>query len=734
MKTVFQITGMSCASCAAKIETNLRKMNGVAAANVNFASGKLYAEFDEKITSPKEIIDAVGNLGYSAAIAGEGQAPETLASEEDAATARVRKRFWLSLIFGSPVIYMALSELFKLPFPEIDLKFSSFFQFIIATAVMALNYQIYSSGLKSLIRRSPNMDALIEIGTFAAYGYSLFLTVAVWMGKTQVGPLYFESAIMILIFIALGKYLETAAKGKTGEAIKKLIGLAPKNATILVGNQPRIIPISEVRVGDILLVKPGEKIPVDGVVIDGNSAVDEKAITGESIPVEKNAGDSVIGATLNGNGSFTFRAVKVGKDTVLAQIIKIVDEAMGSKAPIQRLADKIAYYFVPAILAIAIIAAIIWIIAGKPFVVALTIFISVLIIACPCTLGLATPTAIMMGTGLAARRGILAKSGKALETAARVNAVIFDKTGTLTVGKPEVTNIAGPADERSALEMAAGLEQYSEHPLASAIVREAARRNYIPLKVADFKAVPGKGATGEFEGKKIVIGSRGLMADNSISLADYEEEILQFEQAGKTVVILAQEGKVSAIFAIADVIKPDAKKAIERLAAAGKSVAMISGDNEVVARAIAGQLGIKNVMADVLPQDKAAAVKKLQSEGGIVAMVGDGINDAPALAQADLGIALSSGTDIAIETGDIVLIKDDLNDVVEAIKLGAYTLRKIKQNLFWAFFYNLLGVPIAAGILYPFTGWLLSPVIAAAAMSFSSVSVVLNSLSMRFYK
>lgn len=734
MKTILEISGMSCASCAATIEKNLNKKPGIMAANVNLANKKLYVEFDDKKISLKQIVDAVSALGYSAIAAEAGQPPEIFAGKEKSETDAARTRFWQSLALGSPIIYMMLADLLGLPFPELGIKLSAFIQLAIATAIMALNYPLYVSGLKSLIRRDPNMDALIEIGTVAAYGYSLFLTIAVWSNGNYAGPFYFESAAMILIFIAFGKYLETATKGKTSGAIKKLIGLAPKNATIIIDGQPRTILISEVKAGDIIMVKPGESIPVDGTVIEGNSAVDEKAITGESIPVEKNFGDSVIGATLNKNGSFTFRATKVGKDTMLAQIIRIVEDAMGSKAPIQRLADKTAYYFVPAILAIAIVSAATWFIIGKPLAFALTVFISVLIIACPCTLGLAIPTAIMMGTGLAAKYGILVKNGKALEIAAKVDTVVFDKTGTLTVGEPRVTDITGPEIEENLIKLAAGLERHSEHPLAQAIIQEAAKRNLPPAKVAGFKAVSGKGATAEFENKKIIVGSRALMADNKISLEGREKEISTLEQSGKTVVIVARENQIIGMFAIADTIKPNAKQAVEKLLAMKKDIVMISGDNQPVAEAIAGQLGIKKVMANVLPQDKAAAIKKLQAENKLVAMVGDGINDAPALAQSDLGIALGSGTDIAIETGDMVLVKDNLMDVVEAMGLSAYTLRKIKQNLFWAFFYNMLGVPIAAGILYPVTGWLLNPAIAAAAMSFSSVSVVLNSLSMRNYK
>jgi len=734
MKKTFTITGMHCASCAASIEKNLHGTPGITAANVNIATEKLYAEFDpEKITAAR-IVEIVRSLGYDAQETAQGSVTEAAPKKEANETAAAQKRFWLSLIMGSPVIYMALSGLFGLPMFPIGFTTMAVIQFVIATAIMILNAPLYVSGLKSLISRNPNMNALIEIGTVAAYGYSLVLTIAAWVNKSQTGPIYFESAVMILIFISLGKYLETAAKGKTSQAIKKLIGLAPKNATVILDGQPRLIPISQVKTGDIILVKPGEKIPVDGIVARGTSSVDEKAITGESMPVEKNSGDTVIGATLNINGSFTFRATKVGNETMLAQIIKIVEDALGTKAPIQRLADKTAYYFVPAILSIAIISTIVWLVIGKSLAFAITVFVSVLIIACPCTLGLAIPTAIMMGTGLAAKSGILIKNGKALEIAAKIDTVVFDKTGTLTVGKPQITDITGPGQKEGILKLAAGLERQSEHPLAAAILEESKKLNILPGAATDFKAIPGKGVTAKIEDRLVILGSRSLMADNKISITEYKKEIDELEQNGKTVIILAEGGKIAGIIAIADTIKPSAAKTVKKLLAAGKDVIMISGDNLPVAQAIAGQLGIKKVMANVLPRDKAEAIKKIQAENKFVAMVGDGINDAPALAVADLGIALGSGTDIAIETGDIVLIKNDLEDVAKAIDLSAYTLRKIKQNLFWAFFYNLLGVPIAAGILYPITGWLLNPVIAAAAMSFSSVSVVLNSLSMKRYR
>jgi len=605
--------------------------------------------------------------------------------------------------------------------------------------VIIVAFKLYISGLKAILRRAPNMDSLIFIGTSAAYVYSVAISLSTWLNIKTYGmkELYYEIAGFILIFILLGKYLEAITKGKTSEAIKKLIGLQPKEATIIKDDEEIKIPISEVKVGDIILVKPGEKIPVDGIVIDGYSGVDEKAITGESIPVEKSKGDEVIGATINKTGVLKFKATRVGKDTMLAQIIKIVEEAMGSKAPIQLLADKVSLYFVPTVVVIAIVSFAVWIFAGHPFPFALTAFIAVLIIACPCALGLATPTAVMMGTGLAAKNGILIKSGKALEIARDLDIVIFDKTGTLTKGEPSVTDVVkikNDVSENLVLQIAASVEKNSEHPLSEAIVKKAKEKNLALSEVEGFQAIPGYGVTADLKNKKILFGTRKLMTNNQINPNIIEEKMIVLEDQGKTAMILAVEKDIIGIIAVADTLKDYSKEAVKMLHKMGKKVAIITGDNKRVGQAIAQQVGIDRVLAEVLPQEKSAEIKKLQSEGNIVAMVGDGINDAPALAQADLGIALGSGTDVAMETGEIVLIKDDLRDVVIAIDLSKYTLNKIKQNLFWAFFYNIVGIPVAAGILYPFTGWLLNPAIAAVAMAFSSVSVVLNALSMKFYK
>ncbi len=733
-KNIFKISGMHCASCAANIEHALRKETGVRSANVNFAVEKLYLEYDSMATSLEKIKDSMNKLGYQ--ISEEGAGEEMLSGEHvgehdhHGKARELKRRFIIAFIFGLPVIYMVMGGLIGLPMPVIFEKYAMPIQFVLATAVILAAFNIWKDGFKNLLHLRPNMDSLIFIGTAVAYFYSLAASIFS-PGKN----LYYESAVFILIFISLGNYLEELTKGKTSEAIKKLVGLQPKTATIIQNGQEIQVPISDVKVGDIILVRPGEKIPVDGIVIDGYSGVDEKAITGESIPVEKKKGDRIIGATINKTGVLKFKADHVGKDTMLAQIIKIVEEAMGSKAPIQLLADKVAFYFVPTVIAVALLSFILWLILGQPLGFALTIFVTVLIIACPCALGLATPTAVMVGTGLAAQNGILIKSGKALEIARNINMVIFDKTGTLTKGEPAVTDIIEiKGSKTEILQIAGSVEKNSEHPLAQAIVNKAKKENIFLSEVERFQAIPGYGVSATLQGKKIFFGTRKLMTENKINPSVIEEKITALEDQGKTAMILAQDKNIIGIIAVADTLKDYSKEAVAMLHKMGKKVAIITGDNKRVGQAIAELVGIDRVLAEVLPQEKAAEIKKLQNEGNIVAMVGDGINDAPALAQADLGIALGSGTDIAMETGEIVLIKDDLRDVVGAIDLSRYTLRKIKQNLFWAFFYNIVGIPVAAGILYPFTGWLLNPMIAAAAMAFSSVSVVSNALLMKRYK
>ncbi len=740
-KTILKISGMHCASCAVSIEKALGKKEGVLAVNVNIASEKANLKFDSQKISLAKLFKVIKDLGYQA----EEEKPAGMRDDHDKKEAakirKLRNRFLGSLFLGIPLFYLVMGKMVGLPVPSLPLRINIVVQFVITTAIMVLNYPLYISGLKKLIQRNPNMDSLVETGTIAAYLYSLVISVNAWLKPEIVSEvhLYFESAAFILVFISLGKYLENLTKGRTSAAVKKLIGLQPKTALVVRGGKEVKVSIFKVQTGDVILVKPGEKIPVDGVVLDGYSGVDEKAITGESIPVEKKKGDTVIGATINKTGVLKFKATKVGRETMLAQIIKIVEEAMGSKAPIQLLADKVSFYFVPGVMVIAALAFIIWLLAGQSFIFALTVLVSVLIIACPCALGLATPTAVMMGTGLAAKRGILIKSSKALETAHKVQVVIFDKTGTLTRGEPIVTDTyvsEQSLSESRLLRIAASVEKNSEHPLAQAIVSKyhSEPGDKELLKVQNFEAIPGKGVKAVLQGKQIFLGTRKLMHENQIKTDRVEQKAASLEKQGKTVMILAQDSQVVGVIAVADTLKKNSKQAVKMLHKLGKKVAMITGDNERVARAIAKQTGIDQILAEVLPGEKSAEIKKLQKEGHKVAMVGDGINDAPALAQSDLGIALGSGTDVAMETGEIILIKDDLRDVVKAIAISEYSLRKIKQNLFWAFFYNSIGIPIAAGILYPFTGWLLSPVVAAAAMAFSSVSVVSNALLMKRYK
>lgn len=733
-KIDLKISGMHCASCATNIEKNLEKKEGINSINVNIATNKAYIEYDSDKTDLDNITGEIRQLGFDV-VDNEDKDKNNESDNKD--IKKLRNKFLYSLVLGLPLIYLALNKLFDLPLPfVIPIKIEVLFQFFLTTIIMIINSSLYISGIKQLIKRNPNMDTMIETGTLAAYFYSLVIAILVWFKPNYAGTyVYFESAAMILIFIALGKYLEALAKGKAGDAIRRLIKLQAKEAIIIQDGKEVKVKIESVRVGDIIIVKPGTQIPVDGIVVSGYSGVDESSITGESIPVEKKEGDIVIGATINKTGVLQFRATKVGSDTMLAQIIKIVETAMGSKAPIQLLADKVAYYLVPIVFCIALVTFVIWILAGCSFVFALTAFVAVLIITCPCTLGLATPTAVMMGTGLAAKNGILIRSSYALEKAREINTIVFDKTGTLTKGEPSITDIIVLAEnENKILQIAASIEINSEHPLAQAVVKKSQENNIDLLDVTNFDAIPGKGVVANIDNKNILLGTRKLMIENNIELDNFEEKIINLEKAGKTVILLAESNVIIGLIAIADTLKDNAKEAISELHDLGIKTIIITGDNHLVGKAIAKQVGIEEVIAEVLPQDKAQEIKNLQSQNRIVAMVGDGINDAPALVQADLGIALGSGTDIAIESGEIILIKDDLRDVIKSIKISRYTVKKIKQNLFWAFFYNMTAIPIAAGVLYPFTGWLLSPVIAASAMALSSVSVVLNALSMKFFK
>lgn len=609
-------------------------------------------------------------------------------------------------------------------------------QILLTIPVVIAGNKFYTVGFRSLFKGSPNMDSLIAVGTSAAIIYGLYAIYQIINGNLEYAKdLYFETAGVIITLILLGKYLESVSKGKTSEAIKKLVGMQPKTAIVIQDGEEITINIEEVEEGDIVLVKPGEKIPVDGVVIEGHTSVDESMLTGESIPVEKKAGDKIVGASINKNGVIKFRATKVGKDTALSQIIKLVEEAQGSKAPIAKLADIIAGYFVPIVMGVALISGITWYISGEPLIFSLTIFISVLVVACPCALGLATPTAIMVGTGKGAENGVLIKSGGALESAHRIETVVFDKTGTITEGKPKLTDIITLDNytEEEVLQIAASAEKGSEHPLGEAIVKEAEEKNISLLNLDKFYAIPGHGIEVEINNNRIYLGNEKLMKDKNIDIS-LKEESDKLAGEGKTPMYISVNGKLEGIIAVADVVKESSKKAIDMLHEMGIEVAMITGDNKKTASAIAKQVGIDVVLAQVLPEDKSNEVKKLQEKDKVVAMVGDGINDAPALAQADIGIAIGSGTDVAMESADIVLMKSDLVDVVTAIKLSKSTIRNIKQNLFWAFAYNTAGIPLAAGIFYALGGPKLNPMFAAGAMALSSVSVVSNALRLRKFK
>ncbi|MBT4175093.1 copper-translocating P-type ATPase [archaeon] len=711
-KTELQITGMHCASCAANINKTLDNLKQVKEANVNFSTAKATIMHSNKITN-KQLIKKVESLGFKASIA-QGNAFEKQAKQQKKEIKHYRNTFLFSLIFAIPAFIIGMIFMWF----NINIPYNDYILWFLATPIQfGVGYQFYKGTWNAIKSKTANMDSLIALGTTAAYLFSVYAVLF----NPSLGQ-YFETSAILITLVVMGRWFEAIAKGKTSDAIKKLMNLAPKTATVKRKGKYIQVPVEQIKLGDIIIVKPGERIPVDGLVLSGHSTVNESMITGESIPIEKKKGDKVISATINKHGTLTFKATAVGANTTLAQIIKLIDEAQGQKAPIQRFADTISGYFVPTVIAIALITFISWtLFFGKPISFALITAVAVLVIACPCALGLATPTAIMVGSGKGARKGILIKGGEALETAHKLKYIIFDKTGTITKGEPEVTDITG----KSTLKIAASLEKTSEHPLAEAIVKKS--KTF--FKTTAFKAIPGHGITAKIKSKQYWLGNRRLMKRNKVNITKYEKQITKLESQGKTVMILADK-KVIGLIAVADTIRKTSPRAIKQLKELGLKVYMITGDNEKTAKAIAKKAGINNVFAEVLPKDKANYVKKLQRKGK-VAMIGDGINDAIALAQADIGIAMGSGTDVAMETGNIVLMKNDLLDVPRSIKLSKQTMSKIKQNMFWALFYNSMGIPIAAGVLYPFTGWLLSPIIAAGAMALSSVSVVTNSLLLK---
>tara|TARA_Y100000310_G_scaffold345277_1_gene463347 strand:+ start:1827 stop:3998 length:2172 start_codon:yes stop_codon:yes gene_type:complete len=720
-KTTLQVTGMHCASCAANIETTLNKEKGVSKVSVNFGTAKAIVEHDSALIGDAKLIELIKGIGFSAEVLTEADTLKDSNFQQKEVN-YFKKRFLFSLIFAIPAFIIGMVFMWM----GIMIPYNDYILWVLATPVQFIvGWQFYKGTWSALKNKSANMDSLIALGTSAAYFFSVYL-VLFSPGSGQ----YFETSAILITLVIMGKYLESIAKGRTSEAIKKLMQLSPKTANVQRNGKFVSIPIDDVKVGDIIMVKPGERVPVDGIIIEGTSSVDESMVTGESIPIEKKKGSEVLSATINKHGSFTFKATKVGANTTLSRIIKLIDDAQGQKAPIQRFADTVSKYFVPIVILISILTFIAWFfIFSAELSFALIASVAVLVIACPCSLGLATPTAIMVGSGKGAQNGILIKGGEALETAHKLDYVILDKTGTITKGKPEVTDIISFG--KDVLKIAASLEKASEHPLADAIVKKA--NNMVLGKVSWFKAVPGHGVTGTINSQKYLLGNKKLMQVNKVDISEHLTKITELESQGKTVMVLSDSKTVLGLICVADTLRETSKQAVKALQDLGAEVYMITGDNELTAKAIASSVGITNVFAEVLPKDKLGYVKKLQ-EKGRVAMVGDGINDAPAIAQADIGIALGSGTDVAMETGNIVLMQNDLLDVPNSIKLSQITMRKIKQNMFWALFYNTLGIPAAAGILYPFTGWLLSPILAGAAMAFSSISVVTNSLLLKRMK
>ncbi|MFC5975575.1 heavy metal translocating P-type ATPase [Carnobacterium antarcticum] len=743
VQKTFNIEGMTCASCAQTVEKAVGKLSGVSTVSVNLATEKMQIHYDPATVTDSSITQAVADAGYEAVE--EVDSANEADEHQDKKAVYIQsiwKRFWVSALFTVPLLYISMGHMLGAPLPEflnpaMNPGVFAIAQLILTLPVIFLGKKFFTVGFRALFKGHPNMDSLVALGTSAAFIYSAGATVGVFMGHPDYAmELYYESAAVILTLITLGKYIEALSMGKTSEAIKKLMGLAPKTARVIRNGQEVELAVADVQVGDSIVVKPGEKMPVDGTVTEGTTSVDEAMLTGESMPIEKNKGDNIIGGSINTNGTIQYEATKVGKDTALAQIIKLVEDAQGSKAPIAKLADTISGYFVPIVIGLALLSGLTWFVAGQSGIFALTIIISVLVIACPCALGLATPTAIMVGTGKGAEHGVLIKSGVALEATHQVQTVVFDKTGTITEGKPKVTDIITTNGflKDDLLLLAASAEKGSEHPLGEAIVNAAEEQKMTLLKTHDFSAVPGHGIEGTINDQFVLLGNKKLMEERSISLGTLITVSDELAGQGKTPMYVAVDGQLAGIIAVADTIKENSRMAIEKLHRMGLEVAMITGDNTRTADAIAKQVGIDRVLSEVLPEEKANEVKKLQAEGKKVAMVGDGINDAPALAQADIGIAIGSGTDVAIESADIVLMRSDLMDVPTAIELSKATIKNIKENLFWAFAYNTLGIPVAMGILFLFGGPLLNPMLAGAAMSFSSISVLLNALRLKRFK
>ena len=765
MKEKFDVTGMTCSACSSRVEKCVSKLEGVEEVTVNLLTNSMQVKYDENVLEEQGIIDAVVHAGYGASPAREssgfaggskgtavGQAQrqqgENGKNPVQEHLEYMKKRTFWSFVFLIPLMYVSMGHMIGAPLPgflhgTVNAVAFAMTQFLLCLPVLYINRGYFTKGFSTLLHGAPNMDTLIAVGSAASLVYGIFAIYRMGYGlgvqdmelvERYLHDLYFESAVMILALINIGKYLEARSKGKTSQAIEKLMDMAPKTAFVERDGMVLEIPAEEILPGDVLQVKPGSSVPADGVILEGSTSVDQAAITGESIPVQKNPGDSVIAATMNKAGFFRMKATKVGKDTTFAQIIRLVEDASASKAPIAKMADKIAGVFVPVVMAIALITGIAWVIAGAEFEFALSCAISVLVISCPCALGLATPVAIMVGTGKGAENGILIKSGEALEVTHNIQSVVLDKTGTITQGTPEVTDIqAFGMEKQELLKIAGALEKKSEHPLAEAVLKKAEEEGILLPEVQEFQAVPGKGIQGKIQGIQYFAGNLKFMEEQQIDTSKVEKQVERLAEEGKTPLIFATEEQVLGILAAADLVKPTSAQAIRELKKLGIQVIMLTGDNERTAKAIQKQLDLDTVIAEVLPQDKEREVAKLQAEGKTVAMVGDGVNDAPALARADVGIAIGAGTDVAIESADIVLMKNDLLDVVTAVGLSKAVIRNIRENLFWAFFYNACGIPLAAGLLYPVFGLKLSPMFGAAAMSLSSLFVVSNALRLRFF-
>ena len=743
-KEEFALEGLQCAGCVSTVEKVVRDLPGVKEANVNLATEKMMVQFNPKEADVQKIMETVSLAGYQAILINdEEDVLEKTAIKKEKQLQSLKVRAWVSGVFAIVLLYIAMGEMIGLPLPQILQPMEhpivfSVTQLILVTPILWVGRSYFVNGFKALIRKHPNMDSLVALGTSAAILYSVWSTIRILAGEYHyVMHLYVESAAVILAFITVGKYFETLTKGRTSQAIQSLVALSPKVATVIRDGKEVEVPVEELQIGEVVFVRPGEKIPVDGVIISGESFVDESMITGESVPVFKKEGSKVVGATLNTTGSFQVEVSQVGKDTTLSQIIRLVEEAQGSKAPIAAIADLVAGIFVPIVMGLSLLAGLYWgLIGGESFEFVVTVMISVLVIACPCALGLATPTAIMVGTGFGAKRGILIKSSAALEEAGHVGVVLLDKTGTITNGKPKVVDIQVFNDysKEEVLNIAASIEKHSEHPLGKAIVEEAEKQEFDVLPIEQFQSISGMGIQGIVDGKEVLLGNHLLLQNQGIAVDEFNAVIDGVASKGQTAMFVLIQKQVAGIIVVADTIKATSKEAIQQMKALGLQVRMVTGDHEKTAKAIANEVGIETVYSQVLPNEKASVVEQLLEEGYQVAMVGDGINDAPALAKATVGIAIGSGVDVAIETADMVMMQDDLRLVAKTIQLSKMTMMTIKENLFWAFIYNVIGIPVAMGVLHFFGGPLLSPMIAGAAMSFSSVSVVLNALRLKRWK